>query len=217
MRVVAGSARGRRLRAPTGSDTRPTSDRVRESVFNILTSMDAVDGAAVADLFAGTGALGVEALSRGAASAVLVDSGRDAVETIRANLAVLDDPDAATVVCADVLRWLDSLPPAERGGPRWDIVFADPPYAWAQWDELAARLAPRAGVLVAETGADLHLGPEWEVARSRRYGTTLVTVAIPRHLPAGAAPNPAAQYRHAEDDNLRTAPVPGGWPEGGEG
>jgi len=186
----------------------------------MLTSMDAVDGAAVADLFAGTGALGVEALSRGAASAVLVDSGRAAVDTIKANLDVLDDPDAATVVCADVLRWLDTLPPAERGGPRWDIVFADPPYAWARWGELVARLASRAGVLVAETGAELDLGAGWEVARSRRYGTTLVTVAIPRHLPQegaadGAAPDRARHYRHAEDD-LRTAPVPGGWRDGGE-
>src|SRR5690348_13221449 len=99
MRVVAGTAGGRRLRAPKGTTIRPTSDRVRESIFNSLQSMDAIEGAAVADLFAGTGALGIEALSRGAASAIFVDEDRAAAALIRDNLAAtgLAGP-AATVV-----------------------------------------------------------------------------------------------------------------------
>ena len=86
MRVVAGEARGRRLVAPEGSKTRPTLDRVRESMFNSLGSLDAVDGARVLDLFAGSGALGIEALSRGATSCVFVDHGRDARNAISVNL-----------------------------------------------------------------------------------------------------------------------------------
>lgn len=218
MRVVAGSAKGRRLRAPAGSDTRPTSDRVRESVFNILTSMDALDGAAVADLFAGTGALGVEALSRGAASAVLVDAGRPALDVIRANLQVLEEPERATVVGGDVLRWLAALPPVAEGGPRWDVVFADPPYAWERWPELLARLAGRADLLVAESGGELDVGPGWEITRSRRYGTTLVTVARPAPPAARSRPTPSRPTPwQAEDQDLRTAPVPGathGWGDG---
>src|SRR5437764_14513064 len=123
MRVVAGTARGRALRAPKGHDIRPTSDRVREAVFNSLTSLDAVEGATVYDLFAGTGAMGIEALSRGAAQVTFVDHDRTAVASIEANLAAtgLGGP-AATVVRADVGRWLATAPPA-------DLAVVDPPYA----------------------------------------------------------------------------------------
>src|SRR5438093_104252 len=103
MRVVAGTARGRRLQAPPGRDVRPTSDRVREAVFSSLASLDVIEGATVADLFAGSGAMGVEALSRGAASATFVDSSAAAVAAIRANLADTGLAGTATVVRADVL------------------------------------------------------------------------------------------------------------------
>jgi 16S rRNA (guanine966-N2)-methyltransferase len=200
MRVVAGRARGRRLRAPDGSGTRPTSDRVRESVFNILTSMDVIEGAAVVDLFAGSGAFGIEALSRGAASAVFVDASRVAVEAIRANLGVLDDPSRARVVRADAIRWTHD----QRGDTPVDILFADPPYAWDEWATLLPLIAARAQLLVAETRADFDPGAGWHTARSRRYGTTLVTVAR-RALPSTSG--------QAEDPDLQLVSLPTASPD----
>jgi 16S rRNA (guanine966-N2)-methyltransferase len=168
MRVVAGTAGGRRLVAPPGRSTRPTSDRTREAVFNALGSQGVVEGASVADLFAGSGALGIEALSRGAASAVFVEHDRRALEVIRSNLAATGLADAATVVAADVERWLA----ADRGP--FDLVLADPPYAFDRWPELLARV--RAGAVVAESDRDVEPGPGWRVLRRRRYGGTVVTV-----------------------------------------
>src|SRR5204863_1751944 len=126
----AGSAGGRRLRAPKGITTRPTSDRVREAIFNSLDSMGAVDGASVADLFAGSGALGIEALSRGAASAVFVDDDREAAAAIRDNLATTEMAGpAAAVVQSDVLRW-------SATASSFDLVLIDPPYTFDRWTEL---------------------------------------------------------------------------------
>jgi 16S rRNA (guanine966-N2)-methyltransferase len=176
MRVVAGRARGRTLLAPTGKATRPTSDRVREAVFDILTSMDVIAGAPVVDLFAGSGALGIEALSRGAVSATFVDHDRASADAIRANLAVLgDDGRLGRVVHTDALGWVRRLAPGTRAG----LVFADPPYAWDDWDELLDPLAAHADLVVAETGGPLEAGPAWETVRSRRYGSTTVTILCP--------------------------------------
>ena len=170
--MVAGSARGRQLRAPEGKSTRPTSDRVREAVFDILTSMGAVDGAAVADLFAGSGALGVEALSRGAASAVFVDTSAAALDAVRTNLGVLGGDPPATVVRADAVEWART-----RAGDL-DLVLADPPYAWASWEALLAALGPVVGegVVVAETGSPLGEVEGWAAVKARRYGSTVITV-----------------------------------------
>ena len=168
MRVVAGSARGRRLQAPPGRVMRPTGDRVREAVFSTLTSLDAVAGATVADLFAGTGALGIEALSRGASAAWFVERERRAVETIRANLEATGFAGRATVVHGDALRWLDEAPTV-------DVAFADPPYAFDHWEALATRL--RAGLAVFESDRTPPLGGRWEVLKVKRYGGTVVTVA----------------------------------------
>jgi 16S rRNA (guanine966-N2)-methyltransferase len=201
MRVVAGQARGRLLKAPVGRETRPTSDRVREALFNILTSMDVIEGAAVVDLFAGTGALGIEALSRGAGRATFVDTAPAAIGTIKANLVVVGGAQAA-VVRADAVRWLESQP-RPTGRPAFDVAFADPPYAWDDWGSLLAALAGRAAVVVAETGRDLDPGPEWEVARSRRYGTTLITVAC-------AAPPPPGQAEDPDLQSISTATPPRG-------
>jgi 16S rRNA (guanine966-N2)-methyltransferase len=180
MRVVAGSARGRVLRAPPGRGTRPTSDRVREAVFSMLTSLGAVDGATVVDLFAGSGALGIEALSRGASRAIFVDHDAGAVDTIRANLGVLGPAGAsATVVRADALAFASSV-------GRVDVCFADPPYAFAGWATLLDRLAGSgfAGLAVLEAGTDIDCSPGWDALRARRYGGTVVCVARP--APAGA-------------------------------
>ena len=166
MRVVAGQARGRRLTAPRGHDTRPTSDRVREAIFNALRSIDAVAGARVADLFAGSGALGIEALSRGATSCVFVERDPAAATVIDLNLAQTA-VDGGTVVRADVMRWI-----AGRGGS-YDLVLADPPYAFDDWPRLLE--AVDAPVVVIESDREIDPGPGWLITRSKRYGGTVVT------------------------------------------
>jgi 16S rRNA (guanine(966)-N(2))-methyltransferase RsmD len=125
MRVIGGHDRGRRLRAPRGLETRPTADRVRVTLFDVLGP--AVSGARVLDLFAGTGAVGIEALSRGASRVVLVERDQAALRALRANLAALGAPRAAArVMAGDVLRLLPVLG-AQEGA--FDFVFIDPPYA----------------------------------------------------------------------------------------
>ncbi len=167
MRVVAGTAGGRRLRAPPGSRLRPTSERVREALFAILGSMGAVEGAAVVDLFAGTGALGIEALSRGAASATFVDDDPKAVAVIRANLSATGLE--GTVVRTDVLRYLRTT------AASFDLALADPPYAFDGWAELLAVLpAPLAAL---ESDRAIEVEPGWAVVRTRRYGDSVVTLA----------------------------------------
>lgn len=183
MRVVAGTARGRTLQAPPGRSTRPTSDRVREAIFDILGSLLDLEGAAVVDLFAGSGALGIEAWSRGATPVTFVEQDRRALAALRANLASVGIPaGAAQVVAGDALRWAETGP---AGGGRVAVVLADPPYAFAAWDALAGAIARWAYLLVAETGHDLTLPPGWVTARQRRYGATVVTVARAAPVPSG--------------------------------
>jgi 16S rRNA (guanine966-N2)-methyltransferase len=143
-------------------------------MFSMLTSMDAVEGAAVLDLYAGSGALGIEALSRGAESAIFVDDDRAAVAAIRANLEVLggDGLGRASVVRADALRYAAGAPPV-------DLVLVDPPYRFDGWAALLAALAGRTGLLVAETAAVWDPGPGWETVKVKRYGGTVVMVVHP--------------------------------------
>lgn len=123
MRIIGGQLRGKRLSPVRTAAVRPTSDRLREAIFNILSG--SIDGAVVLDLFAGTGALGIEALSRGARSAVFVDRNRDAVALITRNIQQCRLEDRSTVFCWDIARNLDCL----RGaGQTYDLVFLDPPY-----------------------------------------------------------------------------------------
>ncbi len=174
MRVIAGTARGRRLRAPEGLATRPTSDRVREAAFNALASMDAIAGAGVLDLFAGSGALGIEALSRGARHATFVEHAPEARRAVAANLADLGLDDRATVTADDAWTFL------ARAGDAFDLVLLDPPYAMDRWDDLAVAVAGRStpdGVLVAEAGDEVELGAHWDVLRAKRYGGTVVQIA----------------------------------------
>jgi 16S rRNA (guanine(966)-N(2))-methyltransferase RsmD len=172
MRIIAGSRRGHRIEAPAGLATRPTSDRVRENAFNLI---GPVDGATVLDLFAGSGALGLEALSRGAASVVFVESSRDACRQINANLDKLRLQ--ATVLCLDAGRALA----AERA--TYDVVLCDPPYEEDRSAALAphlARVLARDGVLVYETAARVQ--PEIQGLRlrtSRKYGSTRLTLFEP--------------------------------------
>jgi 16S rRNA (guanine966-N2)-methyltransferase len=179
VRVIAGSAKGRRLVTPKGAATRPTSDLVREAVFNTLAPLVDLAGAAVADLFAGSGALGIEALSRGAASCVFVDSDRAAVEAVRANLRATGLA-GGEVVQSDVLRWAASARAAGRG---FDVVLADPPYAFADdgWRDLAGGLD--ADLFVVESDREPDLGDAWRVLRTKRYGSTVVTLVTPWRRP----------------------------------
>lgn len=135
MQIGSGKLRGRRLHTPRGSRTRPTSGRLRKSLFDVLGAR--LEGARVLDLYAGSGALGLEALSRGAASAVFVERGRQAAESIRKNVAELRLSDRAEVVGRDVFGTLERLLARFE---RFDVVFADPPYRSADPDKLLDRL-----------------------------------------------------------------------------
>ena len=172
MRVVGGTARGRRLVAPPGDRTRPTTDRVREAVFNALWSRDVLDGATVVDLFAGSGALGVEALSRGASRATFVDRDPAARRAIARNLEACGLADRAEVVGAPVERFLAGVARPAGEQPAFDLAFADPPYAFGDWPGLLA--ARPAKFLVAESGGPVEAPPGWELVRSSRYGAAWV-------------------------------------------
>jgi 16S rRNA (guanine966-N2)-methyltransferase len=176
MRVIAGRLGGRRLRSPPGRRTRPTSERVREALFSMLGE---VSGARVLDLYAGTGALGIEALSRGAASAVFVERDAAAARVLRENLGALGiGEQEAEVRRGEVLTALRS---ARRARETYDLLFIDPPYSRARdWQaELAAGipplLAPGARVVV-ESGRRAQLELPIAVERERRYGDTSITI-----------------------------------------
>ena len=170
MRVVAGSARGRRLQAPDGPSVRPTGDRVREAVFDMLASLDVVQGRSVTDLFAGTGAMGIEALSRGAAMGTFVDDDAAALDIVRTNLVITGLYARATVVQSDVLDWVATA-------ARVDVVLVDPPYSFDAWPELLGKLS--AGTAVLESDRELDLGDRWEALKVKRYSGTVVTLAQP--------------------------------------
>jgi 16S rRNA (guanine966-N2)-methyltransferase len=168
MRVIAGSAKGRPLRAPAGDRTRPTSDFVREAIFNSLGAYTSFEGP-VADLFAGSGALGIEALSRGAPHATFVESDRRALEAVRANLERTEMGARATVLAGDALK---------TDLPEVDVAFADPPYVFDGWPTLLARLT--AQIVVLESDRAIDPGDAWRVLRVKKYGSTVVTLASPR-------------------------------------
>lgn len=173
MRVIAGEHRGAKLRAPRGAHTRPTSDRVREAVFSMLAS---VTGERVLDLFAGSGAMAIEALSRGAAAATLIDSSRAAIEAINANLRALGE--AAEVQCRDALEYLAS---ARQTGRQYDLVFVDPPYRLASvvGVNLSHALEPllaSGGRVVTESDRRAPLELELPLLRERQYGDTLIRI-----------------------------------------
>jgi 16S rRNA (guanine966-N2)-methyltransferase len=174
LRIVAGSRRGHRIAAPKGAVTRPTSDRVREALFSIV---GPIEGAAALDLFAGSGALGLEALSRGAASCVFVERDRDAARVIQANLEKLRLT-GATVVARDATS---ALRDDGARGRRYDLVLADPPYEdWEAHAETLAELLP--GVLaddalvVVETADRIEPELPLDLVTTRRYGSARVTV-----------------------------------------
>jgi 16S rRNA (guanine966-N2)-methyltransferase len=177
MRVIGGTSRGRRLSARLPGEVRPTSDRVRESIFDILGSMGGVDGLAVGDLFCGSGGLGLEALSRGAASVTFVDSDRSALDAVQTNLTAVGLDDRRSTLTRGVLpRWL-------VGDHRFDLALCDPPYAFDDWPGLLRPL--RATLVVMESSRPVDVPADWTITKSRRYGGTLVTVAISNRVDLG--------------------------------
>ena len=178
MRVISGRLKGRRLIAPNGLATRPTADRIRESVFNILGGR--IQAKHVLDLFAGTGALGIEALSRGAEQAVFIDRARAALDAIHGNIKNLGLENQTRVIQWDILKNLNCL---SSSAVLFDLVFMDPPYADQAvpptLEALVAcgKLAPGARIVIehsARIPLDLPTGP-LTISDQRRFGKTLVT------------------------------------------
>jgi len=173
MRIITGSARGCRLKTPKGLDTRPTADRIKESLFNILNFE--IPGRQVLDVFAGTGALGLEALSRGAERAVFVDQATDSL--IRENAEHTHLADRSEVLRGDVFQIMQRLSSAGR---RFDLVFCDPPYRKGLWEKALVFLDERElllpeAIVVVEHGMDENDRPQLQrlhLVRSQTYGAT---------------------------------------------
>jgi 16S rRNA (guanine966-N2)-methyltransferase len=171
VRIIAGTHRGARIAAPKGVATRPTGDRVREAAFNLI---GPVDGARVLDLFAGSGAMGLEALSRGAEAVVFVESDRAACRAIADNLAKLRLTGAR-------IEQADVLPMLRRESRAYDLVLVDPPYeAWEELEpklgEPLARVLAPDGLLVVETGSRTEPSLPLHVRTTRRYGSARLTL-----------------------------------------
>ena len=175
MRVITGSARGRRLKELEGLETRPTTGKVKEALFSVI-QFD-IEGRRVLDLFAGTGQLVIEALSRGAECAVFVERLRDALQVIRENLEACGMTDKARVVNGDAMSYLKS-------GEKFDLIFLDPPYASGLLEQALEEIVRfdicrRHGIIVAESAADKTLPPlagPYALYREYRYGKIKLTV-----------------------------------------
>ncbi|MDH3754397.1 MAG: 16S rRNA (guanine(966)-N(2))-methyltransferase RsmD [Acidimicrobiia bacterium] len=168
MRVVAGSAKGRRIEVPPDDSVRPTGERVREAVFNALYSAGGIAGAHVLDLFAGSGAMGIEALSRGAAHVTFVERSTGAIDVLRRNVDALELGDDATIVALDALTFLDTA-------GSFDVAILDPPYRFDRWADVLDRV--HAEVIVVESDRVIPLGHSWESFKQGRYAATVVELA----------------------------------------
>lgn len=185
MRVIAGSAKGRRLKTVRSRKVRPTADRVKEAVFSMLESRVDLDGASVLDLYAGSGALGVEALSRGARTATFVERDRQACRVLRENLLACEFESCAKILTRPVVGAIGQL----GGDAHFDVILVDPPYAERVAGRVLAEI-DRAGVASPGCVIAVEHGPEEDVAsvgglrltQTRRYGSTCVTL-LTSHLP----------------------------------
>jgi 16S rRNA (guanine966-N2)-methyltransferase len=191
MRIIAGHAHGRRLKAPRGLLTRPTSARARESIFSRLAVRMDFDEARVLDIFAGSGSLGIESLSRGAAHVTFVDSSREAAAAIRANLAQLELSDQASVVVSDVRRALGDL---SREHQSFDLVFVDAPFK----DDMSAealtllgelQLVTTGGWIVVEQSKRAAAAPPAPQAHERVFVATIGDHRIAFYRRPNAAPS----------------------------
>ncbi len=175
MRVIAGIRKGLKLKAPEGEDTRPTTDRVKESVFNIIQPY--IPAERVLDLFAGSGALGIEALSRRSARCIFVEHDRKAFALVRQNIGLARLEDVSELVLADALSYLKSASAA------FDIIFLDPPYNKGYLSPVLEEISRRElltsdGIIVAETEKDGEepTHPDYTAIRQAVYGKTVITV-----------------------------------------
>ena len=165
VRVVAGDLRGRRIEAPVSDATRPTTDKVREAVFNALGSLGVVEGARIVDLFAGTGAMGIEALSRGADHCVFVEKDRAALQVLRTNIKNLNLESRTSVISGDAVL--------VAGQQRdVDVLIADPPYGYNEWSTLLENV--EAGLVVLESDRPVGDIDGWDTIREKKYGRTFV-------------------------------------------
>lgn len=175
MRVITGTARGRRLKELEGMETRPTTDRVKEGIFNII-QFD-VEGRRVLDLFAGTGQLGIEALSRGAAQAAFVEQRRDAAALVKENLKITGLTDRARVVNGEAMAFLAAC------REKYDLIFLDPPYAAGLWESALEAISrfdilANHGIIICETPLERELPPmeaPYFLHRTYRYGKIKIT------------------------------------------
>lgn len=176
MRVISGSARGRRLKELQGMDTRPTTDKVKESLFNII--QFEIEGRRVLDLFGGTGQLGIEALSRGADHCTFVDMRKEAAALIRENLRLTGLSERSRVVQGDALSFLSSC------GEKFDVILLDPPYRTELLEKSVKRITEfdilrEHGIIICESAAERELPalpPPYERGREYRYGKIRLTV-----------------------------------------
>ncbi len=176
MRIISGEARGRKLKEPKGTDTRPTTDKVKEGLFNII--QFELEGRRVLDLYAGTGQLGLEALSRGAERCTFVDQRREGAALVRENVKLCRYEDRSTVVQGEALSFLSAC------REKFDVVFLDPPYASGLLEKSLEMLTQfdilrEHGIIVCESGTDWSaptLTPPYEVGREYRYGQIKLTV-----------------------------------------
>lgn len=184
MRIITGSAKGAKLKAPHGLDTRPTTDRVKESLFNILGNI--VEDATVLDLFAGTGSLGLEALSRGARRATFIDQSAVSISVVKANAVHTKLLGCTELIKLDVLKALAML---EAGGRLFDIVFCDPPYNQGYITKILhkfdnGKIIAGQGILILEHSRHEPPAKQWrnlKLRRSERYGETMVSFFL-NHL-----------------------------------
>ena len=176
MRIIAGEARGRRIDAPSGKNTRPTLDRIRENLFNMI--QQDVPDSRVLDLFAGSGALSLEALSRGASFAVMADHDRNACSTIRSNIQKLDYGERTSLLFCD---WRQAVDKLRREQERFDIVFLDPPYAMNQTGDVFHSLLPLVDadsliILEHEAGKAAGASPEFRCVKQKSWGYCAVSL-----------------------------------------
>ncbi|MBE6693853.1 MAG: 16S rRNA (guanine(966)-N(2))-methyltransferase RsmD [Ruminococcaceae bacterium] len=185
MRIITGKARGIKLVTPEGEMTRPTAERTKEAIFSMI-QFD-IEGRRVLDLFAGSGQLGLEALSRGAAEAVMVDQSKEAVRVIKQNVEKTKLTEGATVICAEFAEFLRG----RRGAKPFDIIFLDPPYAMHAVSAAItalekAKLIKSTTKIVCESeepspiGEETDLAKRYTVLKSAKYGKAYVTVLTPR-------------------------------------
>ena len=174
IRIVAGAAKGRKIKVPENAKVRPTTDRAREAVFNSLYSLGAPENQRVLDLFAGSGAMGLESLSRGADFVTFVDYSKDSIKTVHENLNTLEFTERAELVRFDSLTYLKTEYPKQS----YDLVFLDPPFAFTEWDSML-NLLKESSILVIESNREIETDKNlWKVAKSAKYSSTYIKVCI---------------------------------------